>query len=316
MNFQELGLTLQREREKKGLSISVVMEATKISRTNIVAIENGDRSFLPHPVYVKGFVKSYARYLGLDGDELSMIIDREYQDETDGPEEQAYEVSPAAEKAFHDNTAPEIKKRSVWPMLLGVVFLIIIGILLIVNLNGNDSDEPVEPAVSTEQSEEAIAPEPIQSESADEKVADTQVSDAAESDDSSVAPEKKADTTQATKPEEPAKPEVKPAPKVEKKLEAKKTVEVTKPEKQKYDHVLIIRATSDKGCWIGLWKGDEANMARDFVLKQGEPLRLMFNSPRRIRIGNVAGVSVLYNGKPYRLNNAKGNIQTLRFGTE
>lgn len=39
MNFEELGLTLQREREKKGLSIEVVMEATKISRTNLVAME-------------------------------------------------------------------------------------------------------------------------------------------------------------------------------------------------------------------------------------------------------------------------------------
>ena len=56
------------------------MEATKISRTNIVAMEGGDRSALPLPVYAKGFVKSYARYLGLDADELCMVVDREFQD--------------------------------------------------------------------------------------------------------------------------------------------------------------------------------------------------------------------------------------------
>jgi cytoskeleton protein RodZ len=30
----------------------------------------------------------------------------------------------------------------------------------------------------------------------------------------------------------------------------------------------------------------------------------------------VAGVTVTYNGKPYPLENARGNIQTLRFGME
>jgi len=40
----------------------------------------------------------------------------------------------------------------------------------------------------------------------------------------------------------------------------------------------------------------------------------MFNSPRRIRIGNVAGVTMTYNGKPYALDSSQGNIQTLTFG--
>ena len=58
-------------------------------------------------------------------------------------------------------------------------------------------------------------------------------------------------------------------------------------------------------------------MARDFgVLKQGEPLRLMFNHARRIRIGNASGVTVSYNGQPYPLDLKRGNIQTLTFGLE
>ncbi len=91
---------------------------------------------------------------------------------------------------------------------------------------------------------------------------------------------------------------------------------VTTSEKQKYDHILIIRATTEKGCWVGVWKEGEAKMARDFVFKQGEPLRLMFNYARRIRIGNASGVVVSYNGKPYPLDLTHGNIQTLRFGSE
>lgn len=329
MNFQELGLTLKREREKKGLSISVVMEATKISRTNIVAMESGDRATLPHPVYAKGFVKSYARYLGLDADELSMVVDREYQDEADGPEEQVYEVSPAAEKAFQEGDSPEIKKKSSWPLLLVLVFLVVIAVLLVMNLKSDDNKDQAESKVTTEQVEKtapSVAPTGEMDEKSDDSdvaneavvIEGTSQGDQADGIGASETPaaETELPVVEAVEPE--AVPELKPEPKPEPIVEKKPVEEQAsvKPKKQLYDHVLVIRATTKKGCWIGVWKGDDANMARDFVLKEGEPLRLMFNSPRRIRIGNAAGVSVLYNGESYPLDDAKGNIQTLHFGTE
>ncbi|MDC0335534.1 helix-turn-helix domain-containing protein [Pseudodesulfovibrio sp.] len=315
MNFQELGLTLQRERERQGLGMEVVMEATKISRTNLVALENGDRSMLPHPVYTKGFVKSYARYLGLDANELCMIVDREFQDEADGPEEQVYEVSPAAEKAFHEPDAPERKGKPIWPLLLVLVFLIAVAVLLYMNFNSDDGDEPVESQAAVETVEKSAQIPLVASES--DPVEGTEIAQEAQSEDTAVeqAESSAVDTVKEEKaaPEPEAKPEPKPEPKVEKKAE-KKATDTSQTEKQKYDHQLVIRATTEKGCWIGLWKGDETDMYRDYVLKEGEPLRLMFNSPRRIRIGNVSGVIVTYNGNPYVLDSAKGNIQTLRFG--
>jgi len=305
MNFQELGLTLQREREKKGLNMEVVMEATKISRINLVALEKGDRSSLPHPVYTKGFVKSYARFLGLDADELSMIVDREYQSEGYDEDDIAYDVSPLAEKAFHENDVPADKKRSMWPALLVIVFLIGVIVVLVVNLNKNDEQQPVEPPASTEAVEETapLPSEPVTPKPKEETPSLDGSDDTASTESDSAKPQANSKPAPIVEP--------KPEPKVEQK--PAKT-QAAKPEKQKYDHVLIIRATTDKGCWVGVWKGDEADMARDFVLKEGEPLRLMFNNPRRVRIGNASGVSVLYNGKPYLLDNAKGNIQTLRFG--
>jgi len=323
MNFEELGLTLKREREKKGLSIELVMEATKISRTNIVAMEEGDRSSLPHAVYAKGFVKSYARYLGLDADELSMTVDREFVDETEDLEETAYDVSPAAEKAFQGADVVETKNRSVLPMLLVAVLLIAVVVLLLMNLNAVESEKTIAPAPAAETvvPDVDIPTSPTEQESVPQEsvVEDVATSAVETANESEVATENEgaADVT----PEVPVETVVesqKPAAAPEKKVEApvEKPVVAVKPEKQKYDHVLIIRATTDKGCWIGVWRGNETKMARDFVLKQGEPLRLMFNSPRRIRIGNVAGVTVTYNGKPYSLSGATGNIQTLRFGTE
>ena len=318
MNFQELGLTLQRERETRGLTIEAVMEATKISRINLVALESGDRSTLPHPVYTKGFIKSYARLLGLDADELSMVVDREYQSEAAEMEEVSYDVSPAAEKAFQEMDAPVKRKRSAWPFIFVFSAIAVAVVLLVLNFNkgGEKSDQTVEPAGVTEEqtsTEQAAVPleAPVQeSEDAVEAVPDEEsVSDmeAQEpiSETESPPPSVKPDSDSAE--QAPADAEAVGEEAVAEEAQA------TGQDGVQYAHVLIIRATTDKGCWVGLWKGNESKMARDFVLKKGEPLRLMFNNPRRIRIGNVAGVEVTYNGAPYPLEDNKSNIQTLVF---
>lgn len=324
MNFQELGLTLQQEREAKGLTIEAVMEATKISRINLVALENGDRSSLPHPVYTKGFVKSYARLLGLDSDEFIMVVDREYQSEEPEVEDVAYDVSPAAEKAFQEADAPATKKRSVWPSILLVVGLGCAILLVVLALNKDDNGtESVQPeqAQVSEQAE-TPEPEPVATEEAQPEAAPVEEEAQPEqaTEEEAAAPETPAAVPEAAESVEPvepapeaatAQPAPEPAPVVSETTDAAQADEQEQPQ---YAHVLIIRATTDKGCWIGVWRGEEANMARDFVLKKGEPLRLMFNNPRRIRIGNVAGVEVLYNGKPYPLADNKSNIQTLFFG--
>ncbi|XXJ19564.1 RodZ domain-containing protein [Desulfovibrio caledoniensis] len=321
MTFQELGEILKNEREAKGLTVKAVMEATKISRVIILALESGDRSALPHPVYTKGFVKSYARLLGLDPDELSMVVDREYQMEPPEAGDVSYDVAPNAEKAFQDNDmSAGRRKRSVWPTILIVLALACAAVILALNLNkaklpdgsaptsapAEQSAQPAEPGPAAP---EAVAPETMP---ADEQAAPAEGQGGAEETGQAPADEPAPAAPVETESEERA---VAPAPAPAERIDEEAAItQEGAPDEPNYDHVLIIRATTDKGCWIGVWRGEETKMARDFVLRKGEPLRLMFNSPRRIRIGNVAGVTVTYNGQPYALDDAKGNIQTLTFG--
>ncbi|MDD3313088.1 helix-turn-helix domain-containing protein [Pseudodesulfovibrio sp.] len=339
MDFEEVGSILRNERERKGLSIEVVMEATKISKTNILAMESGDKSGLPHPVYAKGFVKSYARYLGLDGDDLCMVVDREYQDHTNMPREHGYEVAPLAEKAFHDHEGGEgRKRRSGLPLFLVIVILAALAGSIFFLAQRKDADKAVTPAATSEKTQAPAAAAPA---AAPDAAPASEAAPAGEPGEPAAgqpaASQSSADLPGAaaqaeTAPAEPAiAPPVPPPARQEaaardkaadlvtvgrKDEDAAKASAEEEQAKQKYDHILVIRATTEKGCWIGVWKGDEVQMTRDFVLKEGEPLRLMFNYPRRIRIGNVAGVSVSYNGKPYSLDQKKGNIQTLTFGAE
>jgi len=66
-----VGEKLAQARERRGLSMSEVAETTRIPKRHILAIENGDYESLPAPTYSAGFVKVYAKLLGLDGQALS-----------------------------------------------------------------------------------------------------------------------------------------------------------------------------------------------------------------------------------------------------
>ena len=66
-NFGEL---LKREREMREVSMEELTKATRISTRFLLALENEDWGKLPGGVFGHGFVRTIARYLGLDEESL------------------------------------------------------------------------------------------------------------------------------------------------------------------------------------------------------------------------------------------------------
>jgi cytoskeleton protein RodZ len=64
----QIGQMLREEREERAISLSDVSEALLVRKSVVAALESGSWELLPHQVYVKGYVKQYARYLGMDRD--------------------------------------------------------------------------------------------------------------------------------------------------------------------------------------------------------------------------------------------------------
>jgi cytoskeletal protein RodZ len=64
-----LGERLVAAREAKGIDLLRAERETKIRRAYLAALERGDYASLPGGVYVRGFLRNYAQYLGLDSDE-------------------------------------------------------------------------------------------------------------------------------------------------------------------------------------------------------------------------------------------------------
>jgi cytoskeleton protein RodZ len=67
----QIGPILERKRLEKGLSLKDVEQATKIRTRYLQGLEREDPTVLPDPVYARGFLKTYANFLGLDGERLS-----------------------------------------------------------------------------------------------------------------------------------------------------------------------------------------------------------------------------------------------------
>lgn len=64
----EIGYSLREARERQGLGYPEIELATKIRAKYIRALEEEDFDAIPGDAYTRGFLRTYAEYLGLDGD--------------------------------------------------------------------------------------------------------------------------------------------------------------------------------------------------------------------------------------------------------
>lgn len=91
-----LGEKLRQAREERGMSISEAAEQTRIAPLYLESIENNDYRPLPGGIFNKGFVKSYAKLLGLDEQEAlqdyATLISQQGSDVNDDPKTYRPEV--------------------------------------------------------------------------------------------------------------------------------------------------------------------------------------------------------------------------------
>ena len=70
----KIGPVLEKARKERGLTLDEAEHATKIRKRYLAGLEREDYGVLPDAVYARGFLKTYANYLGLDGEELAQEL--------------------------------------------------------------------------------------------------------------------------------------------------------------------------------------------------------------------------------------------------
>ncbi len=73
---EALGERLRAAREARGLSLSDVADQIRIRTVYLSAIEDENWSMIGAPVYIRGFIRTYARFVGLDPEEAVAAFNR------------------------------------------------------------------------------------------------------------------------------------------------------------------------------------------------------------------------------------------------
>ena len=127
----DFGRRLREEREARNLTLAEVARVTKIPERSLGWLEAGKFEDLPGEVFVRGFLRSYARCVGVDGEGLvraygGLVSDRAepLPIETEEPETPTEQLGRIA-KALRD--AGRQTRRV--PLTLAVIILVIVATL-------------------------------------------------------------------------------------------------------------------------------------------------------------------------------------------
>ena len=136
-----IGSSLREARLRQGLGFPEIEQATKIRAKHLKALEDEQFDLLPAQTYVKGFLRIYAEYLGLDG---QLYVDEFNSRYATGEEEPA----PIA----RTNVGPRVRRfesRVVLFVLLGIAAVTALVIAAWKSGGPKESNAPVPPVNST-----------------------------------------------------------------------------------------------------------------------------------------------------------------------
>jgi len=353
MDLRNLGSLLREERERRGLSLEEISDKIKISKSCLAAIEEGDEARLPHPVYAKGFIRNYARLLGIDNEEFLDSLSQIYTHE-EAPLQHVslLEEIPEDDAAGASGRATTLRIKRV-ALAVALVVLVVAGVWLVHGLFGSapKTEQPAEPVtsqasppVATSQSAPAA---PVAEPAPTPQAENTQPAPAATSPTAqTAAPQSAAPTAPTVSPAQSAAPEATSQPAASQPQPAVATSAANEPtpeDRATQDIALSGNAAqaqtppappappapTGKQFTVGthgphevtitssgrcwIQAGADGGTMRDTMLEAGDSFIGRFSNYLLVRLGNAGAVEIHFDGKLYPLHASKGSVKTLKF---
>lgn len=304
------GSQLRKARERKGLEQSKIAAQLHLSQDMIKALEWDDYEKLPAAVFVQGYLKNYARLLGVD----EAVVIRAYQDLQPDSDQQPLPRNQPDDVARELHSDHRLIRYTVWGVLLAV------GVLIFFWWQGrmNQAEPPatadetrdlIEPAFSPA-AEDALSLAPEQDSPAVQDVPDNPAPVTLEN---RIVPS--ADFTPQTEPATgsslaPSEPEVETAPMAEAPSYPAVSEEVPSLETAELETSLAQEQSAVAGmvvfeftgpCWVEV--RDVNGRARIIgVMREGTRRSLGTQlGPFRVVIGDINVARVSVNGEAYNL---------------
>jgi cytoskeleton protein RodZ len=116
-----VGELLRGEREKSSISVSTLAKKIRVKESFLTALEENRFADLPAAVFVKGYIKSYARVLGFDAEPMLALLRRDFKESAKG-------------KLVPQDFLRPVMRRSITPSPLRLATSGVIGIFLVLFL--------------------------------------------------------------------------------------------------------------------------------------------------------------------------------------
>jgi transcriptional regulator with XRE-family HTH domain len=131
----EIGNTLREARVRRNLTLQQVEEDIKIRVKYVQAMENEDWDVMPGVTYVKGFLRTYSTYLGLDPD----VVVGEFRSRAMVPSQEHHQ--PFGGSSVIGKPRGHRGRNTI--VIVAIVCLIALAVIYVVGLvNGRESQEP------------------------------------------------------------------------------------------------------------------------------------------------------------------------------
>ena len=156
--MKEIGEKLKAAREEHGVSVDEAAEDLNLRASQIENIEKGNLKVFKDVFYLKSFIRSYAKYLGLDEDAIMDEFNEYFFEETSKiPIAEIEKASRAKEKEkasdkkvaspYTVDDKPKSKVPTIIVTLIILLLLFLIGYLVVTEYvipeNDNDNDNVV-----------------------------------------------------------------------------------------------------------------------------------------------------------------------------
>lgn len=271
------GDRLRREREMRGVTLDEISASTKIARRHLEALESENFDTLPGGIFNRGFVRSYARFLGID--EEQAVAD---YNEASGEQSQPEPSFPLDIPEPQPQLNP---RRSSLPLLLALLALVIVlGIFWARSKRQPEANENP-PASSPTGSPPAATPDVTPASAAPQQPAATEVA----------APARTPAPVQSVSPNSPEV--VEPA---------------HSPTPAAAEHAFSVTVQAKEEAWITV-TADGQTVVSGKTLQAGD--RQVVRAGKKIVLvtGNAGGIDVSFNGRSLGPVGNESEIRALTF---
>lgn len=281
--MSKLGATLKNKRETLGLDIDRITEETRISEDIIDVLEKGEFKTMPSYNHAKNFVKNYATYLKLDLDKVQELFDDECTKE-DFNREVKYVAAPVT-KEKSDNSSVV---KFVIPVVL-VVVIAFLGFKVFMAMQKGEELKQSETTVKEEVKKDVDVQVDTPVDTKEVKEVIESINKEQPADTKPAEPKNTDKPTEAKKPAQPVKEEVK--------TDDSATLSAFLPEKKTEPMAEAKTAIVNFAdvCWVHIKIDGDEEM--DFIAEKGNQREVVFHDNFTMDIGNAAVVSISYNGR-------------------